>query len=57
VIEAEKIKKLLGKTATSYSDSEIEQIKNTLIVLSDLAINSFLEKKEAGSEKIDFSNE
>ncbi len=39
-------KKILGKVAQKMNDSEIEQLRDTFVVLSDLAIDSYLEKKK-----------
>lgn len=40
----ETCRKILGKTAQKMSDQEIEELRNTFIVISDLAIDSFLKK-------------
>lgn len=46
MIEVSRARKILGKIAERYNDSEIEQMINALVVLADLTINSYLDKKE-----------
>lgn len=40
-------RKILGKVAQKMNDSEIEQLRDTFIVLSDLAIDSYLVKRNS----------
>lgn len=42
-ISLNKCKEILGKT--DLSDQEIEETRNMFVVLSDLAIDSYLEKR------------
>lgn len=41
-----KCRKILGKVAEKMTDSEIEGLRNTFVVLSDLAIDSYLAKRK-----------
>ncbi len=44
VITIEEARKLLGKASSKYSDQQVEEMINTLSLLSDLAIDSWLAK-------------
>ncbi len=44
-------RKILSKTAEKMSDPEIESLRNTFIVLSDLAIDSYLAKRKSISNE------
>ena len=50
-IPISKCRKILGKDAESMSNSEIEEISNTFVVISDLAIDSYLDKKRQNIPK------
>jgi len=39
-------RKILGNAALKMTDEEIEQLRDTFIVLSDLVIDSYLEKRK-----------
>lgn len=39
-------RKILGKFAEKMTDSEIEELKNTFVTISDLAIDSYLAKRK-----------
>ncbi len=39
-------RKLLGNVAKSMTDAEIEDLRNIFIVIADLAIDSYLQKKK-----------
>lgn len=41
-----KCRKILGKIAETMTDQEIENLRDTFIVLSDLAIDSYLAKRK-----------
>jgi len=42
---AEEARKIMGKKADKYTDEELLDVINTLTVLSDLAIDSYLKKR------------
>ncbi len=42
----EECRKILGGAAEKMTDPEIESLRDTFIVLSDLAIDSYLEKRK-----------
>lgn len=44
LITIEEARKLIGEGHTKYSDEQIEEIINTLYVISDLAIDSWISK-------------
>ena len=39
-------RKILGKAAEKMTDTEIEELRNVFIVISDIAIDSYLAKKK-----------
>lgn len=49
-------KQILGKSKETLTDSEIEQIRNIFVVLSDLAIDSYTFKRESESKKQKYEN-
>lgn len=44
VITIKEARELMGKNADKYTDEQVEEMVNTLSVLSDLAIDSWLAK-------------
>lgn len=49
-------RKIIGRTAEKMTDSEIEQLRDLFIVLSDLAIDSYLEKRKSISNGNNYEN-
>lgn len=47
-----KIRKIMGKGAEKYTDSQLEEVVNALTVLADLAIDSYLGRQEARKERL-----
>ena len=45
IIKISEARKLMGKTNKKYSDEQIEEVINIFTVLSDMAIDSYLEKR------------
>lgn len=45
MITIARCKKILGKFAEKMTDSKIEQLRDTFVVLSDLAIDSYLVRR------------
>lgn len=44
IISIEEARKLIGKEANKYTDEQMAEMVNTLAVLADLAIDSWLAK-------------
>ena len=44
-LSIEQCREILGKTAEKMTNSEVEELRNVFIALSDLAIDSYLTKK------------
>jgi len=43
----EQARKILGKSADEYTDDELLEVINTFVVISDIAIDSYLEKRKS----------
>lgn len=48
IVSVREARKILGKAAKQYTDEQIEEIVNLFAAMSDLAIDSYLEKKRQG---------
>ena len=48
IVSVREARKILGKEAKQYTDEQIEEIVNLFTAISDLAIDSYLEKKKQG---------
>lgn len=46
IISIEKARKIMGPANKNYTDTELEEIINILVVLSDIAIDSYIEKQK-----------
>lgn len=46
IISIEETRKIMGLAEKKYTDVELEEIINTLIVLSDIALDSILAKRK-----------
>lgn len=51
-IPINKCREILVKTSGAMTDTEIEQLRNAFVVLSDLAIDSYLERKSSQTVKL-----
>lgn len=49
-------KKILGEVSKNMADSEIESLRDTFVVLSDLAIDSYLAKRKWKSDEQKYEN-
>ncbi len=49
-------RKILGEISKNMTDSEIETLRDTFIVLSDLAIDSYLAKRKCISNEQKYEN-
>lgn len=49
-------RRILGKIAEKMTDPEIESLRDTFIVLSDLAIDSYLAKRKCKSNEQKYGN-
>ena len=48
LVSVKEARKILGKEAKQYTDEQIEEIVNLFAAMSDIAIDSYLEKKRQG---------
>lgn len=46
IISIKEVRKIMGTANKNYTDAELEEIINILIVLSDIAIDSYIEKQK-----------
>ena len=49
-------KQILGKSKETLTDSQIEQVRNIFVVLSDLVIDSYLLKRESKLKEQKYEN-
>jgi hypothetical protein len=50
IVSVQEARNILGSKGEDYSDDQIEEVLNLFVALSDLAIDSYLEKKKLRKE-------
>jgi len=50
IVSVQEARKILGRSGRDYTDQQVEEIINLFVAISDLAIDSYLEKKRQGGK-------
>lgn len=51
IVSVEEAREILGKAGQEYTDDQVEEIINLFVAISDLAIDSYIEKKKLRKEE------
>lgn len=52
IVSVQEARKILGGAGEEYSDQQIEEIVNLFVAMSDLAIDSYIQKKQLREEGV-----
>lgn len=52
IVSIQEAKEILGSKGRDYTDAQIEEIINLFVAISDLSIDSYLEKKKQQKEVV-----
>ena len=52
IITIPEARKILGETASKYTDAQIEEIINVFVFFTDLAIDSYIDSKKGKDKEV-----